>query len=241
MFPETPVGASLNSLVFILPLFLAAVIILLLIRTGRVDVVKFLVRGSLVSVTFSLILWYAWKMLEVTPPYFSDPYPFVMASASINSAIMFFMYNRGGLTRTLSMASVGAFIGSFLAHSIPFLSAVTLLGALAVYDILSVYKGPIGRLVKRMELKDFEGAVFTVRDVEIGMGDIVFYSMLVSVALLDFGIPCYLLSSIGTLLGAFLGIKVLETRDYFPGLPLAISVGLFMMLTSALLTGQLVW
>jgi presenilin-like A22 family membrane protease len=241
MFPETPVGASLNSLVFILPLFLAAITICFLIKAERIDVVKFLVRVSLASVTFSLILWYAWKMLEAAPPYVSDPHPLVMFAASLTSAVLFCMYKRGGLTRTLSMASVGALIGSFLAHSIPFLSAVTLLGALVVYDILSVYKGPIGRLVKSADLGDLAGAFFTIRDVDIGMGDVVFYSMLVSVALLDFGISCYLLSSLGTLLGAYLGIRFLETRDYFPGLPLAISVGLFMMFASALLAGQLVW
>ncbi|MBS7622646.1 hypothetical protein KEJ39_03105 [Candidatus Bathyarchaeota archaeon] len=241
MFPETPVGASLNSLVFILPLFLAATTVCLLIKTERIGLVKFLVRVSLVSVTFSLILWYAWRILEAASVYFSDPYPSVIIVASITSAILYCMYKRGGLTRALSMASVGALIGSFLAHSIPFLSAVTLLGALVVYDILSVYKGPIGRLVKSGDLRDLAGAVFTVRDVDIGMGDVAFYSMLVSVALLDFGISCYLLSSLGTLLGAYLGIRVLETRDYFPGLPLAISIGLFMMFTSALLAGQLVW
>lgn len=238
VFPETPTGASLNSLTFIIPLFLAATMIYLLVRSGRLGVVKFIVRASLALATFLLIGWYTWKITGATSSSIVGELVSAVTSACITAAVLFCVYKAGGLMHALSLASVGALIGSFLAHSIPLLSAVTLLVALAAYDILSVYKGPIGRLVENSNLRDFAGAVFTMGDVTVGMGDMVFYSMLVSVALLGFGLWPYLMSSLGTLLGAYLGIKMLETRDYFPGLPFAVSVGLLMMFMSALLTGQ---
>lgn len=239
VFPETPTGASINSLIFILPLFLAATMIYLLVRSGHLGVVKLIVRASLALATFLLIGWYTWKIAAVTS-IAGETIPAVI-SACLTTGVLFCVYKAGGLMHAFSMASVGALIGSFLAHSIPLLSAVTLLAALVAYDTLAVYKGPIGRLVEHANLRDFTGAVFTMGDVTVGMGDMVFYSMLVSVALLDFGLWSYLMSSLGTLLGAYLGIKMLEKRDYFPGLPLAITAGLLMMFVSALLTGQFTW
>jgi len=240
VFPETPTGASLNSLVFILPLFLAATMIYLLVRGGRLGVVKFIVRASLALATFLLIVWYTSKASGVTSSNVSESVSAVI-SACVTAGVLFCVYKAGGLMHAFSLASVGALIGSFLAHSIPLLSAVALLAALAAYDTLSVYKGPIGRLVESANLREFAGAVFTMGDVTVGMGDMVFYSMLVSVALLDFGLWPYIMSSLGTLLGAYLGIRMLEKRDYFPGLPLAVSAGLLMMFVSVLLTGQFRW
>jgi hypothetical protein len=71
------------------------------------------------------------------------------------------------------------------------------------------------------------------------MGDVVFYSMLVSMALKNFGISIYVVSSIGVLLGAYLGMRMLEKRDFFPGLPLAILIGLTTMFSSVFLVNHI--
>ena len=51
--------------------------------------------------------------------------------------------------------------------------------------------GPIGKIAEMADLEDFKGAVFTVGDLTIGMGDLVFYSMLVSNAMVNFGELAY--------------------------------------------------
>jgi hypothetical protein len=108
-----------------------------------------------------------------------------------------------------------------------------------IYDILSVYKGPIGKLSESIHLSEFTGAAFTFEDVTIGMGDVVFYSMLVSMAFKNFGISIYVISSLGVLLGAYWGMLMLKKRDFFPGLPLAILIGLIMMFSSVYLTNHI--
>jgi hypothetical protein len=67
------------------------------------------------------------------------------------------------------------------------------------------------------------------------MGDLVFYSMLVSSAMVNFGIAAYVGGFAGVTIGSFFGFKMLEHREVFPGLPLAIGLGLAAMLVLGLL------
>jgi hypothetical protein len=243
VFPETPTGASLNSLAFLFPLLLAATLIYLVVRSGHITIVKFIVRFSLVSATFLLSTWYLSKLQNVIsmPKAVVGSESFLaIISACLTAIMVLAVYKAGGLIHAFSSASIGALLGTFLAFSIPLLSAITLLGALVVYDILSVYRGPIGRLVGSISQSEFTGAVFNLGEITIGMGDMVFYSMLASVAFSNYGFLSYAMSSLGVLLGAYLGMRILEKRSYLPGLPLAITAGLIMMLASILLTGQVV-
>ena len=123
--------------------------------------------------------------------------------------------------------------GTFLGVSIPTLTGIVLLLALAGYDLFAVYKGPIGKMAEATDLEDFTGAVFTYGDLTVGMGDMVFYSMLASISMMNFGLLPFIAAAFGVVIGAFLGFKMLEGRDMFPGLPFAIVLGLaFMYATS---------
>jgi len=119
--------------------------------------------------------------------------------------------------------------GTFLGVSIPMLTAIALLLALAAYDLFAVYKGPIGKMAQTADLEEFTGAVFTYGDLTVGMGDMVFYSMLASIAMINFGPLPFLAAAVGVIAGAYLGFKMLEGRDMFPGLPFAVVLGLALM------------
>ncbi|MEM3061395.1 MAG: hypothetical protein QW265_03205, partial [Candidatus Bathyarchaeia archaeon] len=69
----------------------------------------------------------------------------------------------------------------------------------------------------------------------IGMGDVVFYSMLASTAMINFGLAEFFTTSLGILIGVFLSFKILEKRELFPGLPLALGLGLFFMVLTVLM------
>jgi len=57
----------------------------------------------------------------------------------------------------------------------------------------------------------------------------VIYAMFESNAMMNFGPLPFIAASIGLIVGAFLGFKMLEGRDMFPGLPFAIILGLVLM------------
>ncbi len=62
----------------------------------------------------------------------------------------------------------------------------------------------------------------------MGLGDLVFYSMLCGTMLFNFFprlLPC-LVSVIGVSVGSFLTLLILEKKNIFPGLPFPILLGL---------------
>jgi type IV secretory pathway VirB2 component (pilin) len=60
--------------------------------------------------------------------------------------------------------------------------------------------------------------------------------MLASISMMNFGPIPFLAAAVGLLVGAYLGFKMLEGRDMFPGLPFAIIFGLvFMYVASQIL------
>ncbi|MEJ2479809.1 MAG: hypothetical protein P8Y78_06445, partial [Acidihalobacter sp.] len=73
-----------------------------------------------------------------------------------------------------------------------------------------------------------QGLSYAFKDVQMGLGDLVFYSMLVGSLLFRFQpnlLPC-LVSLIGITVGSLLTLVILEKKGIFPGLPFPIALGL---------------
>ena len=116
----------------------------------------------------------------------------------------------------------------FFGASIPLFSALLILGFLAVYDVFAVYYGPVGKIAARSGLDELQGLSYSFKDIQMGLGDLVFYSMLSGSMLFNFPqsfLPC-LVSIIGILVGSFFTLLILEKKSIFPGLPLPILLGL---------------
>jgi len=231
VFPETPSGATLNASIFVVMMAAAATLIYLLLKYQRKRVVKYLIAGAIFFVAFFLLNWYgelyATQLAPVVDVY---GYEWLGLTGIAAGLLLVGLYRGPQGMRLLSVTLVGSLTGTFLGASVPALTAIVLLAALAVYDLVSVYRGPIGKIAEMADLEEFKGAVFTVGDLTIGMGDIVFYTMLVSNAMINLGTLAYLGAFAGVAAGSFLGFKMLERREVFPGLPLAIGLGLAAML-----------
>jgi presenilin-like A22 family membrane protease len=231
IFPETPSGATLNASFFVIMMAVAATMIYLLVKHRRKRVVKYMMTGAILFVTFFLLNWYSELYAAQLAPIL-DVYGYAwIGLTGIVSALLLVGLNRGPQKiRVLSITIIGGLTGTFLGASIPTMTAIVLLAALAVYDFVSVYRGPIGKIAEMTDLEEFKGAVLTVGDLTIGMGDLVFYSMLTSNAMVNFGTLSYLGAFAGVILGSYLGFKMLERREVFPGLPFAICIGLAAMI-----------
>jgi presenilin-like A22 family membrane protease len=231
VFPETPSGATLNASIFVVMMAAAATLIYLLLKYQRKKIVKYLIAGAIFFVAFFLLNWYgelyATRLAPVVDVY---GYAWLGLTGIVAGLLLAGLYRGPQGIRLLSVTIVGSLTGTFLGVSVPTLTAIVLLAALAVYDLVSVYRGPIGKIAEMADLEEFKGAVFTVGDLTIGMGDLVFYTMLVSNAMINLGTLAYLGAFAGVATGSFLGFKMLERRDVFPGLPLAIGFGLAAML-----------
>jgi len=231
VFPETASGATLNASIFVVMMAAAATLIYLLLKYGRKQIVKYLIAAATFFVAFFLLNWYSeLYATQLAPMVDIYGYSWIGMTAITAALLLAGLYKGPQSIRLLSVTVVGSLTGTFLGVSVPALTAVVLLAALAVYDLVSVYRGPIGKIAEMSDLEEFKGAVFTVGDLTIGMGDLVFYSMLVSNAMINVGALAYLGAFAGVAVGSFLGFKMLERREVFPGLPLAIGLGLAAML-----------
>jgi positive regulator of sigma E activity len=91
--------------------------------------------------------------------------------------------------------------------------------------VFAVYYGPVGKIA-HAGLDQLKGLSFSFKDIQMGLGDLVFYSMLSGSMLLNFSVVSYLVSLVGILIGAFLTFVMLEKKGIFPGLPFPIFLGL---------------
>lgn len=230
VFPETTSGITLNAAIFVVLMAATGTIMYLFIKFGLKRVVRYLITFALFALLFFLFTWYGSLYESYLPTYLSQSglgWPLVSLAGS--AVLWFLIYKPKGALHLVGIVMIGGLTGTFLGVSIPTLTAVALLVALAGYDLFAVYKGPIGKMAQSTDLEEFTGAVFTYGDLTVGMGDMVFYSMLASNAMMNFGPIPFLAASMGLVVGAYLGFKMLEGRDMFPGLPFAIILGLVFM------------
>jgi len=233
-FPETPSGSLSNALYFVVIIAFAATLFYLLLKWKSRKLITFLVAFALTAASLLLSAFYLSALLSSYPNW--EIYVTVL---SITIAVVFDLavFKLGGAAQNIVVVFLGGALGVFLGWSIPVVSALLILAFLAVYDIIAVYKGPVGKIANNSGLDQLKGLSFSFREIQMGLGDLVFYSMLCAVMLLnsDFGgwAP-YLLSIAGVLIGAFLTFIMLKKRGIFPGLPIPIFLGLTLGLLGSL-------
>jgi presenilin-like A22 family membrane protease len=236
MFPETTSGVTLNASIFVILVAATGTVMYLFIKYGKKLFVKYLINAALFALLFFLFTWYGTLYAEFLPDFLSG-WLWLLISLVAAIALGWAISKSKGALHLAGIIIIGGMTGTFLGVSIPSLTAVVLLLALAAYDLFAVYKGPIGKMAQSTDLEEFTGAVFTYGDLTVGMGDMVFYSMLASSSMINFGPLPYVAAGIGVIAGAYLGFRMLEGRDMFPGLPFAIVLGLGLMyVTTVLLT-----
>src|SRR6266567_3651321 len=211
-------GASLNALYFVAALGISATLMLFLVRSGKLGVLRRLVKVAVVIVCFTVALWY---------------------SGVVFSVLGFLVFGRGKTRQLAGVVLLSALTGVFLGRNIDPLTALVLAGALVVYDIVAVFRGPVGALARTIDVGDLPGAMFNYQELTIGMGDMVFYSLLAMTALLLFGLGSFLGAGLGIVAGTFLGFKALQRFEMFPGLPFSLLLGIAGLFAGGLLTGNI--
>jgi len=228
-FPETAGGITLNATIFVGLMAVAGTVIYLFVKVGFRRIVKHLIKFALIGLLIFLFSWYGSLYSDYLPTFLTSNYAWLLVSVALTLILAIAIFRSKGVPHLFSIILIGGLTGTFLGVSIPTLTAIALLVGLAAYDLFAVYRGPIGKIAESTDLEEFTGAVFTYGDLTVGMGDMVFYSMLASNSMMNFGTLPFLGASVGLIIGAYLGFKMLEGREMFPGLPFAILLGLALM------------
>ncbi|MCD6484219.1 MAG: hypothetical protein J7L47_03805 [Candidatus Odinarchaeota archaeon] len=233
---SNPVAAPwLNAVFFVGLSLVAATIFLILIRKGKIFVLK-LIFGFSLWFSSSFILFYILLILlplsTIMELYaialFSFVFGFLLALSLVSHKIPVEI-------RNIFVIALSSIIGFFLGYNSPTWSIVAILVGLALYDMYAVKKGPLGKLVTELEKGEEQGngdilpfLGYTTNILQIGLGDLVFYTVLVTHLLSrpQYGIVDATAAAIGVLLGAAITFSMLKKEKMLPGLPLSIFLGL---------------
>jgi presenilin-like A22 family membrane protease len=223
-FPESTAGSLSNGLYFVLLAAVGASLLYLLLRRKKLKWVTLITGFAITAAVFLLSSVYLYAALSI----FNVPYiTFLLLIPAVGITVLvdLAIFRTRGRGYSLAILLLGGALGAFLGMSIQILSAVLILSFLAAYDVFAVYRGPVGKIAQA-GLEKLRGLSVSFKDVQIGLGDLTFYSMLTALVLNNAGPTLCVASIIGVLIGAFIALKMLEKRGIFPGLPFPVALGL---------------
>jgi presenilin-like A22 family membrane protease len=236
-FPEG-VGSLFNALYFVVLTAVGATLLYLLLRRKKIKSITLITGFALTLAVLMLSFIYVWAAFSIiTLPYTLALVLDTVVSAVVAAAVDVAVFRGHSRASEVAVLLLGGGLGAFLGVSIPTLSAILILFALAVYDVFAVYRGAVGKIA-HSGLDQLRGLSFTFKDVQMGLGDLTFYSLLTSLVWVRSMSPLFLTASIaGVLLGVFIAFKMLERKGIFPGLPFPIALGLVPLLVYLSLSG----
>ena len=236
-FPEG-VGSLFNALYFVVLTAVGATLLYLLLRRKKIKSITLITGFALTLAVLLLSFIYVWAAFSIIAlPYTVELVLDTVISAIAAAAVDVAVFRSHSRASEVAVLLLGGGLGAFLGFSIPTLSAILILFALAVYDVFAVYRGAVGKIA-HSGLDQLRGLSFTFKDVQMGLGDLTFYSLLASLVFAKSMSPVYITASIaGVLLGVFIAFKMLERKGIFPGLPFPIALGLLPFLVYLSLSG----
>lgn len=236
--PETTPGAPLgNALYFVVLIAISATVFYFLLKRKSKNIIKILIVVALTTASLLLSLVYLSVILAYFP--IVDNL-WVLIALSVALAVLFDLsiFRLGSVARNVAVVAIGGALGIFFGKWIPLYSAVLILAFLAIYDVIAVYRGPVGKIAQSSGLDQLQGLSYSFKDIQMGLGDLVFYSMLTGVMFFSF-LPSILptvMAIVGILAGSIVTFFMLDKKGIFPGLPFPIMLGLaFGLITGFLL------
>ncbi|MDG7000148.1 MAG: hypothetical protein JRN15_13665 [Nitrososphaerota archaeon] len=199
---------------------------------------------KLFSVVVSLFL-----IFNVTDLYFSfliGLYSFLPTAVAVVATMVTLIAALGGRKRLVN--ALALLLALELGSSFPVLLQAPLNwiipAAYAFFDIYSIYFGKLGKLVSEVgndssqitsasprksrlsKWPEFGLLTVTIRNMEIGMADIAFYTMVPAVALLVVNLLSFLVVMLAVDLGLVVSFYAFRNKEVAPGLPIPILMGL---------------
>ncbi|MFA7398398.1 MAG: presenilin family intramembrane aspartyl protease, partial [Candidatus Bathyarchaeia archaeon] len=230
--PGAPIG---NALYFVVLLAISATVFYILLKRRSKRIIKTLIVVALTTASLLLSLVYL-SALAAYVPLIADWIIIIPLAIVFTVLFNLAIFRFGSIPRNIAVILIGGALGIFFGYSIPLWSAVMILSFLSVYDIVAVYKGPVGKIAQSSGLDQLQGLSFTFKDIQMGLGDLVFYSMLTGAMIFSFSSILPVIASIvGVIIGSIITFYMLEKRGIFPGLPFPILFGLALGLATGFL------
>ena len=220
-------GSVLNAIILVAAAFVLTLGLVWLLRRKRVTSFKVIVFASVAFSGFILTLVTADDFaVQYLPPALEIPFTFGGAALVVLLLwYIIFVKNRPWLS-TLVLAFVGAEVGTFLAETLPPWTALALPIAFSIYDIYAVFRGPLKALIGTAPNIALVGMSIKAGEFTLGLGDVVFYTLLPSLAYFQWGIGEALYAIVAIDVGMVITLFLLSKRRLLPGLPIPMLFGI---------------
>lgn len=232
---DTPEGALINSLAFLILVLAGAVLLLFLVRRRKLRMMHFLLSASLFLSSWLILEVYLSIFLGDNP----SASPLIDALSLLYSLMLAFLVLKPVSLTLLDLFLLiyGTMAGALFATLLTPLSTLAVALTLAGYDLYSVTRGPLRKFLETVTAEQegvgargstLRGAVLHIGPLSLGMGDVLVYSMLSPVFLLapSLSLVRWAITS-AALFGGFLAtLKMLKHRKFMPALPLPVASSL---------------
>ncbi len=231
---ETPGADWGNALYFVVLIGISATVFYFLLKRRSKRIIKALIMFAFTLAALLLSFVYL-LALAAYVPFLADWLIIIPLMIAFTALFDLAIFRFGSITRNVAVILMGGALGMYFGYNIAGISlwsAVLILVFLAVYDVFAVYKGPVGKIAQT-GLDQLQGLSFSFKDIQMGLGDLVFYSLLTGAMVFGFPSSIYpvIASIIGIMAGSIVTFYMLEKKGIFPGLPFPILLGLFLGLT----------
>lgn len=252
----------LNGIIFVSIAAISSFIIIFLVKKRGIGVLKYIFGFSFGFLGFILTLFFGEIILylifynlpetdAVITTYYICYYILLFGSGAF-IILMIYRYftTKSYFTKNFFVLYVGLLVGAMFGVLMPLWTTLAILILISLWDIYAVKskRGPIKEMIdiasqsthenglteKQLQEKLESGEIaYDTSKLEIGIGDLAFYSMLTSSALIITGsLIVMVLTAIAIIIGTGITIQGLKRNKILPGLPISIFLGIATMLIS---------
>ncbi len=227
----SPTGSIYNALILVVFVFASTLVGLWLARRRRL---KIFLAVVYIGTALALFLLTLLSAIDVTSG-FMDPYTslYVSLACAGGTVVVLALLTLHKIPSWPSLILTGllsAEVGSYFALTIPILTALILPIVLSLYDVYTVFRGPLKSLITAIPEESLSAIVTHVGDFSIGTGDTVFYAMLPALALFQFTFASALVTLVAVDMGVLVTLYLLSKAKLLPGLPIPMFLGLAVLL-----------
>ncbi len=233
------------SIIFVQSILLVGAAILM-----AIIILFLLIKKNYILIRYIFVLLICFSILYINILYFNPLYNLFLNieyNLLIYLIIIFIssllsygvFYAKSNIYNEISLITITSQIGALLGNIFNILQTTIILILFSIYDIFSVFWGPIGKIVSNLENEEkynlsldskeselfLHGMFLRISNIEIGIGDLVFYSMLIS-NVTSLGVIPLIFALVGISLGYFITINMTKKFRIFPGLPIPVIISL---------------
>jgi hypothetical protein len=187
------------------------------------------------SLLFCALFWISSSLLlEGTAYYWEELINFISIIFFPTTLYIFWKkFAVPNLIISIFMAGASAFLIKLMFSD---LATGLLLVGFSLFDLYEVFKGPLKHLAHSLHSSEISLLLVKVEDIEVGMGDLLFYSLATGLAYSVGGEVLALTSIILVKIGVLATLLLLERRKMLPGLPLPVLLSVFATFLVSLLS-----